>query len=109
MHRQRLLNGRARKYTKVTEVDTSSNTMSIQHLRHLAIFVDEPDPGCYYWVLIESKHDASVWGDIASSEESFDTWQAAYDAGTIEMMGLVHDQATGPMTKGEDENASPVG
>lgn len=79
------------------------------HLRRIAVFVDEPDPGCFYWVLIESKHDASIWEDIASSEESFDTWQAAYGAGTVELKRLVFDEKTGPLAVGEDENASPVG
>lgn len=79
------------------------------HLRRIAIFVDEPDPGCFYWVLIESKHDASVWEDVKSSDESFDTWQAAYDAGTVALMHLVPDETKGPQAPGEDENASPVG
>lgn len=60
-------------------------------------------------MLIESKHDASIWEDIASSEESFDAWQAAYGAGTVELMRLVPDEKTGPLAVGEDENASPVG
>jgi hypothetical protein len=39
--------------------------------RHLSIYVDEPDPGHFYWVLHESIEDASVWVDIESSEQSF--------------------------------------
>lgn len=83
--------------------------MADLHLRRLAIFVDEPDPGCFYWVLIESRHDASVWQDLASSDESFNTWKTAYAAGTVELMRLVPNEVTGPLSQGEDENASPVG
>ena len=78
-------------------------------LRRVAVFVDEPDPGQYFWVLIESKEDASVWLDIDAAEESLPTWQAALDAGNVALMKLVQNKETGPLTSGEDENASPVG
>lgn len=83
--------------------------MADLHLRRLAIFVDEPDPGCFYWVLIESKEDAAVWADIGSSDESFDTWILAWEAGNKHLLSLVEDKSTGPLVAGEDENASPVG
>ena len=83
--------------------------MRDDHLRRIAIFVDEPDPGCFYWVMIESVNAAAIWGDLAWSKESFDTWQAAYFAGTVELMRLVPNEVTGPVIWGEDENASPVG
>ena len=78
-------------------------------LRRVAVFVDEPDPGQYFWVLIESKEDASVWLDIDASEGSFPTWHAALDAGNVALMKLVENKQTGPLAAGEDENASPVG
>ena len=71
--------------------------MRDSHLRRIAVFVDEPDPGCFYWVIIESKRVASAWGDIAWAKESFDTWEAAYFAGTVELMRLVPNEVTGPM------------
>lgn len=83
--------------------------MRDSHLRRIAVFVDEPDPGCFYWVIIESKHVGSLWGDIKWSKESFDTWQAAYFAGTVELMRLVPNEVTGPVIRDENENASPVG
>lgn len=83
--------------------------MADLHLRRLAVFVDEPDPGCFYWVLIESKDDAAVWADIGSSEESFTTWRKAFDAGNAELLSRVADKDRGPLVPGEDENASPVG
>lgn len=83
--------------------------MADLHLRRLAIFVDEPDPGCFYWVLIESKGDAAVWADVGASEESFPTWRQAFDAGNTELLSRVTDKDRGPLVAGEDENASPVG
>lgn len=83
--------------------------MATLHLRRLAVFVDAPDPGCFHWVLIESKHDASVWEDIGASEQSFPNWHAAYAAGTVELFKMIEDNNKGPLASGEDENASPVG
>lgn len=83
--------------------------MSTQHLRRLTVFVDEPDPGDYYWVMIESREDASVWNDIGSSPESFSSWLAAYESGQLALLKMVDNKKTGPMAVGENENASPVG
>lgn len=83
--------------------------MAYRHLRKLTVFVDEPDPGDFYWVLIESKHDASVWEDVGASEEPVHTWREAWDAGNAALLAMVQDQRRGPLVAGEDENASPVG
>lgn len=83
--------------------------MADLHLRRIAVFVDEPEPGQFYWVHIESKHDASVWEDIGAAEESLGSWKAAWDAGNSALLALVPDSASGPLAAGEDENASPVG
>lgn len=80
-----------------------------QHLRRIAIFVDEPDPGQFYWVMHESTEDATVWLDFQSSEASFPSWLAAYEAGNKELLRMVEDKKTGPLAAGEDENTSPVG
>lgn len=31
------------------------------HLRRIACHIDEPDPGHFYWVLMEEGDDASGW------------------------------------------------
>ncbi|MDM0024061.1 hypothetical protein [Variovorax saccharolyticus] len=79
------------------------------HLRHISVFVDEPDPGHYHWVLHESTEDASVWIDIAESEQSFTSWTEAFEAGTVALYRLVPDEVLGPRAAGEDEGADPVG
>ncbi len=80
-----------------------------QHLRRLAVFVDEPDHGQYYWVIIESTEDATVWLDIESSEQCYPSWQVAFTAGNEALLHKVSDRHRGPLAPGEDENASPVG
>ncbi|MEJ8851846.1 hypothetical protein [Variovorax rhizosphaerae] len=81
----------------------------MSHLRHVSIFVDEPDPGHFYWVLHESTEDASVWIDIESSPNAFTSWTEAFEAGTVELYRLAADERVGPRVPGEDEDAAPVG
>jgi len=81
----------------------------MKHLRHLSVWVDEPDHGHFHWVLHESTEDASVWLDIESSAESLPSWMEAFDAGCVALFKLVPDERTGPLASGEDEDAAPVG
>ena len=78
-------------------------------LRHIAIWVDEPDPGYFHWVLHESTEDGSVWVDIRSSAAPYRSWMEAFDAGSVELFKLVPDERCGPRVSGEDEDADPVG
>ncbi|RYH40008.1 MAG: hypothetical protein EON54_18605 [Alcaligenaceae bacterium] len=79
------------------------------HLRRIAVFIDEPEPGHFHWVVHESTEDASVWLDLASSDESYPMWIDAWDAGNVALLKLVPDERVGPRAPGEDEDASPVG
>jgi len=79
------------------------------HLRHITVFVDEPDPGHFHWVLHESTEDGSVWIDIDSSVLSFPSWMEAFDAGCVELFKLGRDERRGPRAIGEGEDADPVG
>lgn len=85
------------------------NQPAFTHLRHLTIFVDEPDPGSFFWVLIESSDDSVVWNDLRGSEDAYPSWIDAYDAGVAELKSLVEDKQIGPRAAGEDESAHPVG
>ena len=53
----------------------------MSYLKRLAVFVDEPDPGVFHWVVIQSKEDASVWEDMGASPESYKTWEKAFVEG----------------------------
>jgi hypothetical protein len=82
------------------------------HLRSIAVTVDEPDPGVFHWVLIESTEDASVYQELEASEGSYDSWTHALRQGTerLIMMALGKDSPLkGPHGRGEDEDADPVG
>ena len=79
------------------------------HLRHLTVFVGEPAPGHYHWVLHESTHDASFWVDILDSGQSYQSWAEAFEAGCVELFKLAPDERIGPQTLGENEDADPVG
>lgn len=81
----------------------------MSHLRHLSVWVDEPQAGQYYWVLHESTEDAAVWVDIKSSADAFMSWMDAFDAGCVALLSLVPDERVGPRASGEDEDAAPVG
>ena len=78
------------------------------HLRRFSVFVDEPDPGVFYWVLHESTDDANVWLDIKRSSTSYLTWTHAFDHGIVELFRSVPDEHIGPQSAEEDENVSPI-
>lgn len=78
------------------------------HLRNIAVTVDEPDPGVFHWVLIESTEDATVYGELQASEESYDSFAVALHAGVTALERLAEDLKAGPRATGEDEDASPV-
>lgn len=75
----------------------------------VAVFIDEPDPGDFYWVLVESTGDATIWVDLEAAQEPQATWSAAFKAGNKALLKLVADRKVGPRAPIEDENASPVG
>ncbi len=74
------------------------------HLRHLAVFIDEPEPGHFHWVIHESTQDATVWMDTESSVESYPMWIDAWDAGNVALLQLVDDERIGPRAPGEDKD-----
>ncbi|UUZ76814.1 hypothetical protein LP414_04760 [Polaromonas sp. P1(28)-13] len=90
-------------------IEGGKDTMRDLHLRRVAVFVYEPDPGDFYWVLIESKDDAYMWLDIEGAQEPHPTWIRAFEAGNTTLLKLVADQNMGPLAPVEDENASPLG
>ncbi|MDM0078419.1 hypothetical protein QTH90_28710 [Variovorax sp. J2P1-59] len=81
----------------------------MDQLRRLSVFVDEPQPGHFHWVLHESTEDATVWVDIESSAEPYPTWNAAFEVGVTKLYHLIGDERVGPRVAGEDEGAAPVG
>lgn len=79
------------------------------YLRTISVSVDETDPGSFFWVLMESTEDSTIFSDLASSETPEATWEAALDAGVTALKVLAPDRAIGPRGEVEDEDANPVG
>ena len=73
----------------------------MSRLRRLSVFIDEPEPGHFFWALRESTKDTGVWMDLASSDLDFPTWVEAHDTGTVELTRLVLDERTGPRAPSE--------
>jgi len=78
------------------------------HLRHITVFVDEPVPGHFDWVMHEGS-PCSVWIDIADSEQSYTSWTEAFEAGIVELYRMVPDERVGPRSHDEVESADPIG
>ena len=79
----------------------------MSQLRNISVFVDEPVPGHFHWVLHEGS-PSSVWIDIADSEQSYTSWTEAFEAGTVALYRMVPDERGGPRAPGEDEDADPT-
>ena len=79
------------------------------HIRRIAVHVDEPDSGRFYWVLMEEGDDASQWVELESADRPTDMWIDAFQAGGAALLSYVQDERVGPRTAGDDEDASPGG
>ena len=81
----------------------------MSHIRRIAVHVDEPDPGHFYWVLMEEGDDASQWVELESADQPTDMWIDAFQAGSAALLGYVSDERIGPRADGEDEDLPPIG
>ncbi|MDR7377131.1 hypothetical protein J2X19_001789 [Rhodoferax ferrireducens] len=82
--------------------------MASNHLRRIAVSVDEPKRGKFYWLLTESTGDTTVWNELYAAKESVPTYGEALRTGVGILMAMGSD-GDGPRLVGEDENLSPVG
>ena len=60
------------------------------YLRQIAVTVDEPDPGVFLWLLIESKESATEYGELAVAKAPYGTYTEALDAGVLELKRLAN-------------------
>jgi hypothetical protein len=77
-------------------------------IRRISVHVDEPDPGHFYWVLMEEGDDASQWRELEAADTPCEMWIDALTAGTSALIGYAADERIGPRSSGEDEDGSPV-
>lgn len=81
----------------------------MEHLRSIALTVEENEPGAFTWLLLESQGDAVVFDvELACAEEVFDSYQKALEAGFDHLLAL-GDAAHGPRESGADDDDEPVG
>ncbi len=79
------------------------------HLRRIALTVQEDAPGCFRWMLLESTGDAVVYDrPVAASNEPCMCYASALKSGQAALLRLAQDMAIGPRASGEDEHADPV-
>ncbi len=72
-------------------------------LRRIALTVDEPWPGLYFWVLQEENDDAGIYEPIDSADAPASSYQAALAAGYFALQAM--GGADGPR---QGQPASPV-
>ena len=81
----------------------------MEHLRSIALTVDENTPGQFTWLLLESQGDAIVFDvELECAQQSMSRYEDALRAGFERLLALGRDRARGPREMGEDENAGPV-
>ena len=68
-------------------------------LRQIAVYVDEPEPGMYFWTILEKFEDTETWEIIDSSIEATSTWLDAYEVGQDSLLLRVINFHTGPRRK----------
>lgn len=70
---------------KKTAASTSS---SIRELRRLALTVDEPWPGLFFWVLQEENDDVGVYEPFDVSDSPVPTYHEALARGYVALQAL---------------------
>lgn len=68
---------------------SASQNVAMTHLRQIALTVDEQEPGHFYWVLIESKGDARIYGELKAAPDACGTYMEAFEAGAQELRRMV--------------------
>lgn len=65
-------------------------------LRHLALSVEEPEHGDFFWSILEDASDHTGWTAHSSAVHGYRTWKEAWNAGNVEYLKLVKDWRIGP-------------
>lgn len=79
-------------------------------LRSIALTVDEPDPGHFYWVLLESRAPhPDDFRLLNSAPRGTDSYERALHEGVDELRRLCQTGAIGPRRECEGEEENPSG
>ena len=77
-------------------------------LRSIALMVDEPDPGSFYWVLLEVRGQSNTFAVLESASRSEPSFDASLSAGARELRRLSGSGSGGPR-KDHDAADNPSG
>lgn len=66
----------------------ASNSSTLRELRRLALTVDEPWPGLFFWVLQEENDDVGLYEPIDVSDSPVSTYQEALANGYVALQSL---------------------
>lgn len=72
----------------------------MNRLRSLAITVDEPDPGCFCWTVMEAPADSSNFSVLSTSSLSYPSYDSALSAGVEALRDSCVDLGAGPRAEG---------
>ena len=78
-------------------------------LRSIAVTVDEPDPGNFYWVLLESQGRDDEFRLLNSAPRGLDSYERALQEGVNELRRLCAARALGPRREFDSEEDNPSG
>ncbi len=78
----------------------------MNRLRALAVTIDEPDPGCFYWTLLEAPADSSQFAVLTSSSVSYPSYDAALSSGVEELRNACTDLGVGPRADADRDSES---
>lgn len=82
--------------------------MQTTPLRHLALSVDEPEPGLYHWMILESEDAMKTWFVLDASDDAYDSFGEAWDDGAAQLRDMGDAQYGPRADQVEDESADPV-
>lgn len=65
-------------------------------LRHIAVYVGEPEPGWFAWSLMEASEDLATWSRIETTDEWVGSYKDSMAAGLLALQAMVDDLDRGP-------------
>lgn len=78
-------------------------------LRSIAVTVDEPNPGSFYWVLLESDGLGDPFSVLSNARTGLDSYDAALAEGTQQLRRMCRDRRLGPTRQHAHAEANPSG
>ncbi|VTU39512.1 hypothetical protein H6CHR_05507 [Variovorax sp. PBL-H6] len=78
-------------------------------LRSIAVTVDEPDPGHFYWVLLEAQGPDDEFRLLNSAPRGSDSYEHALQEGVNALRRLYETHQRGPRRDALDEEENPSG